>query len=68
MAKELLRIIRDFAKLNECEIYRRASKLMMAWLIFYFAGLVFLQGETKAHYRVKHRVNEFAKGHKCIIG
>nr|WP_282432279.1 hypothetical protein [Campylobacter troglodytis] len=38
----------------------------MPWWIFYFALLVFLQEETKAHYRVKHSANEFANGRSHI--
>ncbi|TQR61302.1 hypothetical protein DMC01_01610 [Campylobacter troglodytis] len=32
-AKELLATIKDFAELNECEIYKKASKPTVPWLI-----------------------------------
>ena len=57
-AKELLPIIKDFSELNECEIYSDSWKA--------YDGLVDLC--AKAHYRVKHSKNEFAKGHNHING
>ncbi|TQR60856.1 hypothetical protein DMC01_03810 [Campylobacter troglodytis] len=52
----------------ESEIYRKASKFMMAWWIFCFVTLATLQEGAKAHYRVKHFKNEFANGHNHING
>ena len=54
--KELLPIIKDFAELNECEIYSDSWKA--------YDGLV--DFGAKAHYMVKHSKNEFAKGHNHI--
>ena len=54
----MLPIIKDFAELNECEIYSDSWKA--------YDGLVDLC--AKAHYRVKHAKFEFAKGHNHING
>ena len=55
-AKELLPIIRDFAKLKESKNYSDSWKT--------YDGLVDFC--AKVHYRVKHSKNEFAKGHNYI--
>ena len=57
-AKELLPIIKDFSELEESEIYSDGLKS--------YDGLV--DFGAKAHYRVKHSKNEFAKGHNHING
>nr|WP_246059132.1 hypothetical protein [Campylobacter troglodytis] len=63
----MLPIIKDFAELNECEIYRKASKAAVPWLIFYNAMPLPLQEGARVHYRVKHnkkRVCKWMKPHK----
>ena len=57
-AKELLPIIKDFSEIEESEIYSDGFKA--------YDGLV--DFGAKAHYRVKHNKNEFAKGHNHING
>ncbi|WP_142694407.1 hypothetical protein [Campylobacter troglodytis] len=67
MFKELLPIIRDCSELNECEIYRKASKPTVPWWIFCFVSSCSCVVEgTKAHCKVKHTKFEFAKGHNYI--
>ena len=57
-AKELLSIINDFADVENATIYSDSFKA--------YDGLV--DFGAKAHYRVKHSKNEFAKGHNHING
>ena len=55
-AKELLSIINDFADVENATIYSDSFKA--------YDGLV--DFGAKAHYRVKHSKNEFAKGRSHI--
>ena len=57
-AEELLPIIRDLSNMNETEFYSNTWKA--------YDGLV--DFGAKAHYRVKHSKNEFAKGRNHING
>ena len=71
-AEELFPIIRDLSDMNETEFF--SAKLYDDWVAY--DGLVdFLlcyacnaSSGARAHYRVKHSKNEFAKGKNHING
>ena len=73
LADELLLIIRNLSNMNETEFY--SAKLYDDWgaydgLVDFLLRLrLQLQAKgAKAHYRVKHSKNEFAKGKNHING
>ncbi|TQR60925.1 hypothetical protein DMC01_03670 [Campylobacter troglodytis] len=67
LAKELLSIIKDFAELNECEIYSDNLKSYNDLQIFYFVlSCNCVVKATKACCRIKYVKFEFVKARKYI--